>query len=167
MFNECFNTIKFNNINRLRRGHNATVPTSCILHKCVIAAGGGGIPVVKEQGRYQGVDAVIDKDKTSALLAAHLPLITTLFLNNWDAAATSCNHKRTMFNECFNTIKSLIKHGTLVIAAGGGGIPVVKEQGRYQGVDAVIDTTRRYPRPASSINVYPFSCLILSACSSV
>ena len=39
----------------------------------VIAAGGGGIPVVKEQsGRYQGVDAVIDKDKTSALLAAHL-----------------------------------------------------------------------------------------------
>ncbi|MEJ7144663.1 carbamate kinase, partial [Staphylococcus capitis] len=38
----------------------------------VIAAGGGGIPVVKEQDRYQGVDAVIDKDKTSALLAAHL-----------------------------------------------------------------------------------------------
>ena len=39
----------------------------------MIAAGGGGIPVVKEQsGRYQGVDAVIDKDKTSALLAAHL-----------------------------------------------------------------------------------------------
>ncbi|MDM7862482.1 carbamate kinase [Staphylococcus borealis] len=38
----------------------------------VIAAGGGGIPVVKEEGNYKGVDAVIDKDKTSALLAAHL-----------------------------------------------------------------------------------------------
>ncbi|WKU12378.1 carbamate kinase [Staphylococcus devriesei] len=38
----------------------------------VIAAGGGGIPVVKEQDNYKGVDAVIDKDKTSALLAAHL-----------------------------------------------------------------------------------------------
>ncbi|PTE67434.1 carbamate kinase [Staphylococcus devriesei] len=38
----------------------------------VIAAGGGGIPVIKEQGNYKGVDAVIDKDKTSALLAAHL-----------------------------------------------------------------------------------------------
>ena len=40
----------------------------------VIAAGGGGIPVVKE-GNYKGVDAVIDKDKTSALLAAHLKSI--------------------------------------------------------------------------------------------
>lgn len=38
----------------------------------VIAAGGGGIPVVKENNSYKGVDAVIDKDKTSALLAAHL-----------------------------------------------------------------------------------------------
>ncbi|PNZ24876.1 carbamate kinase [Staphylococcus rostri] len=38
----------------------------------VIAAGGGGIPVVKEDEHYKGVDAVIDKDKTSALLAAHL-----------------------------------------------------------------------------------------------
>lgn len=38
----------------------------------VIAAGGGGIPVIKEEGNYKGVDAVIDKDKTSALLAAHL-----------------------------------------------------------------------------------------------
>ena len=38
----------------------------------VIAAGGGGVPVIKENEVYKGVDAVIDKDKTSALLAAHL-----------------------------------------------------------------------------------------------
>ena len=38
----------------------------------VVTGGGGGIPVVKEEGNYKGVDAVIDKDKTSALLAAHL-----------------------------------------------------------------------------------------------
>lgn len=39
----------------------------------VIAGGGGGIPVVKDdRGDLHGVDAVIDKDKSSAILAAHI-----------------------------------------------------------------------------------------------
>ena len=36
----------------------------------VIAAGGGGIPIVKKaDGSYEGVEAVIDKDLTSSILA--------------------------------------------------------------------------------------------------
>jgi carbamate kinase len=38
----------------------------------VVAVGGGGIPVVARDGRFDGVDAVIDKDHASALLAASL-----------------------------------------------------------------------------------------------
>jgi carbamate kinase len=38
----------------------------------VIACGGGGIPVVWATGRLQGVEAVIDKDRASSLLASHL-----------------------------------------------------------------------------------------------
>jgi carbamate kinase len=38
----------------------------------VVAVGGGGIPVVAREGRYDGIDAVIDKDHASALLAAAL-----------------------------------------------------------------------------------------------
>ncbi len=40
----------------------------------VIALGGGGIPVIAENGRYRGVEAVIDKDRASALLAKELHL---------------------------------------------------------------------------------------------
>ena len=48
----------------------------------VIAAGGGGIPVrIEEDGTYEGVDAVIDKDRASVVLAreigASLLLIVT------------------------------------------------------------------------------------------
>jgi len=38
----------------------------------VIAAGGGGIPVVRSEVGLTSVDAVIDKDKTAALLATNL-----------------------------------------------------------------------------------------------
>lgn len=38
----------------------------------VIAAGGGGVPVVSRDGRHDGIDAVIDKDHASALLAVGL-----------------------------------------------------------------------------------------------
>ncbi|HSR03699.1 MAG TPA: carbamate kinase, partial [Proteiniclasticum sp.] len=39
----------------------------------VVAAGGGGIPVVKNrEGLYSGIEAVIDKDYASALLALEI-----------------------------------------------------------------------------------------------
>ncbi len=38
----------------------------------VIAGGGGGIPVVREGLRLRGVDAVIDKDRTAALIAERI-----------------------------------------------------------------------------------------------
>ncbi len=38
----------------------------------IIAGGGGGIPLVKENGRLVGVEAVIDKDYTASLLARQI-----------------------------------------------------------------------------------------------
>ncbi|HZQ72456.1 MAG TPA: carbamate kinase [Burkholderiales bacterium] len=46
----------------------------------VIAGGGGGIPVVRSARGWQGREAVIDKDLTSALLARSLGLGTLLLL---------------------------------------------------------------------------------------
>jgi len=40
------------------------------------------------------------------------------------------------------TIKKLVDMGTIVIAAGGGGVPVYRENGVLRGLDAVIDKDR-------------------------
>jgi carbamate kinase len=68
------------------RGHRRVVPSPAPLEivelevirrlaeggAVVIACGGGGIPVVRRGSRLTGVDAVIDKDRASALLARGL-----------------------------------------------------------------------------------------------
>ncbi|MFH1696548.1 MAG: carbamate kinase [Candidatus Diapherotrites archaeon] len=46
----------------------------------VVACGGGGIPVVKGKEGYKGVEAVIDKDHASALLANSLGIKTMAIL---------------------------------------------------------------------------------------
>jgi carbamate kinase len=50
-----------------------------------IACGGGGIPVVAREGRLDGVDAVIDKDLASALLARALQASRLVILTDVDA----------------------------------------------------------------------------------
>lgn len=58
----------------------------------VIAGGGGGIPVVRTaDGLYTGVEAVIDKDKTSALLAASVDADFLLILTGVEKIAINFN----------------------------------------------------------------------------
>jgi carbamate kinase len=53
---------------------------------CVICAGGGGIPVMrKPDGGMEGVEAVIDKDRTAALLATALQADVLLMLTDVQA----------------------------------------------------------------------------------
>lgn len=57
----------------------------------VIACGGGGIPVVAVDGGYKGVDAVIDKDATSNLLAELLDANVLMVLTAVDNVAINFN----------------------------------------------------------------------------
>jgi carbamate kinase len=45
-----------------------------------VACGGGGIPVARRDGRLAGIDAVIDKDHASSLLARELPAMRFVIL---------------------------------------------------------------------------------------
>lgn len=65
----------------------------CIDHGVsVIAVGGGGIPVIKENGHYRGVEAVIDKDRASSLLARELHL--KKFVISTDTDRIYLNYKK-------------------------------------------------------------------------
>jgi carbamate kinase len=81
------------------RGHRRVVPSPSpleiveleVIRRLVegdvvaIACGGGGIPVVRRGGRLAGVDAVIDKDRASALLARGLGVQRLLILTEVSA----------------------------------------------------------------------------------
>jgi carbamate kinase len=58
----------------------------------VVACGGGGIPVVEEEGTLRGVEAVIDKDRASALLATELGV--DLFAISTDADYVYLDYKK-------------------------------------------------------------------------
>jgi len=53
----------------------------------VIACGGGGVPVIWEDDHWQGVEAVVDKDLASALLACALRAEIFLILTNVERVA--------------------------------------------------------------------------------
>ena len=56
---------------------------------CVICAGGGGIPVIRNTGgQMEGVEAVIDKDRTAGLLAAAVQADVLLMLTDVAAVFT-------------------------------------------------------------------------------
>jgi len=57
----------------------------------VVACGGGGVPVADEAGVLTGVDAVIDKDLASSLLAIELQAEVLMFLTTVDRVALHYN----------------------------------------------------------------------------
>ncbi len=61
-------------------------------HVLVISTGGGGIPVICEGEQLRGVEAVIDKDRASALLAVELAV--DLFVISTDTNYVYLNYKK-------------------------------------------------------------------------
>ena len=63
----------------------------------VICCGGGGIPVIREGRGFHGVDAVIDKDLTSAKLAEEVGVDTLLIATDVDGVALDYGQPHQQF----------------------------------------------------------------------
>jgi carbamate kinase len=79
----------------------------------VIAAGGGGIPVIETDSRLNGIEAVVDKDFASAMLATELRADRLLLVTCVDAAYTNFNSPKAQpIHETTTTeMKQLVKAG--------------------------------------------------------
>ena len=80
----------------------------------VIAAGGGGVPVIRnEQGAFEGVEAVIDKDLGSSLLARKLGADTFIISTSVDAVYLNFGKKdqKPIRRAKLSEIKRYMKEG--------------------------------------------------------
>ncbi|MGG5333572.1 carbamate kinase [Enterococcus sp. AZ163] len=79
----------------------------------VITVGGGGIPVVKTEKGYQGIAAVIDKDRSCAKLAIELSAETLLILTAVDQVYLHFNkpHQEALGQVSVEEVRSYVKAG--------------------------------------------------------
>ncbi len=80
----------------------------------VIAAGGGGIPVfIDEDGRYEGVDAVIDKDMASAVLGRDIGAEELFILTDVDQVAINWGkeNEQNLGKISYNELKKYYDEG--------------------------------------------------------
>lgn len=80
----------------------------------VIAAGGGGIPIyIDHRNWYEGIDAVIDKDLASAVLAGEIGASLLSILTSVEAVATNFGtpQQKNLSHVTLNEIKRLYHEG--------------------------------------------------------
>ena len=79
----------------------------------VVTCGGGGIPVIKRRNGYEGVPAVIDKDRTSSLLAKVIDADILLILTTVETVKINFGTKdeKAIRHMTLSEAKKLIKEG--------------------------------------------------------
>lgn len=94
------------------------VEKRCIKHLIekgyiVISCGGGGVPVIKRGGKIDGVEVVIDKDRTSSLLASMICADILLIATNIDYVYLNYGSKneRKLKSVKLKDIKAYLKDG--------------------------------------------------------
>jgi carbamate kinase len=102
----------------------------------VIACGGGGIPVVRRGDRLSGVDAVIDKDRASALLARGLDAERLIILTEVPAVYRKFGEPE---QEAIRTLSAADAQGLLPELAEGSMRPKVEAALAFGGETLITD----------------------------
>ena len=111
----------------------------------VIACGGGGIPVVETPDSYSGISAVIDKDRTSALLAEYLHADIFLILTAVDKVCLNYGQKDVTVEE----MEKYLNEGHL------------KKGSMFEKVDACLDFLKHTENTVALITTLQHSNMAL------
>lgn len=78
----------------------------------VICGGGGGIPVVEKNGKYEGIEAVIDKDRAATMIGKELGAQGLLILTDVPAIAIDYGTDQQKFIQTTspNQLETLTEH---------------------------------------------------------
>ncbi len=109
---------------------------------CVICAGGGGIPVVRgADGRMDGVEAVIDKDRTAALLAQSLNADALLMLTDVEAVFSDWGtpNQRAISDTTPNGLEAMTFVAGSMAPKVASGCAFVRNGGRVAGIGRLED----------------------------
>ncbi|MCL5423527.1 MAG: carbamate kinase [Candidatus Marsarchaeota archaeon] len=94
-----------------------TAIKSLIKKNIIITCGGGGIPVVYKNKSFNGISAVIDKDRTSQLLANSIGANKLIILTNAEFVYSNYNDKKSAIKsiKAFDIAKNLdsFENGTI------------------------------------------------------
>jgi len=142
----------------------------------VVAAGGGGIPVVRSDGRLMGVEAVIDKDRASAVLAHAVDSDLLVMLTAVERVALDFGTRwqRDMARLTVSDARALLKSGEFPpgsmgpkvesgarFAAGGGRAAIVTCAEQLQdAIDATAGTRIVSDQEGPSATAWPSAATV-------
>ena len=128
---------------------------------CVVGAGGGGIPVYRnEQGEIEGIDAVIDKDIASSLLASQLK--ADLFVISTAVEKVYLNYGKPnqtpLDRVTVEQVRQYMEEGHFAV---GSMLPKIRAalefltQGGKEAIITTPDSLTRAVRGKSGTHIYP------------
>lgn len=115
-------------------------------HHVIIAGGGGGVPVIEEpSGRLKGIEAVIDKDLTAAMIGRDLHADLLLVLTDVDYVFLNYGKKnqRALTRLSLKEAERHLRRGQFPPGSMGPKVQAAVEFARSTGHDVIITSLRR------------------------